>query len=411
MGKPPEFDPLNAWLGIPVSEQPPTLYALLGVARFEADQGVIEEAYHQRYRLVRKYEVGPREHAAGTLLDELSRAYRILSKSDLKVTYDQQLEASLDVVSTNKQSVDEISDALPVVDTVLKTDPMARDIVEATCPNPTCGAPFQIRKEWAGFVANCKKCNARLSIGADLIPTRVTETRPARKTAIDSQADPVIDGDDDEEIVEASLVEPPVVLEATLVGELQQTSIAFCPDENCLAPILIKSGWVGSFVQCTSCLAPFEVTADLSLDSVSDISPDSVQVVDDVDLLTPTPSRSPPRPKPNPGRTDTRWQMEPGATFPSGHEALRVDESPNIPRRVGSNIQKSTTSKVTPNIFETTCPNPSCQAKFLLRSDWVGQAANCKTCGAKIVIGKNLIPKLVSDTPTLSETSTDTEVS
>ena len=48
-----EFNPYHKWLGVPVSEQPPNHYRLLGIALFENDADVIETAADQRMALLR----------------------------------------------------------------------------------------------------------------------------------------------------------------------------------------------------------------------------------------------------------------------------------------------------------------------------------------------------------------------
>jgi len=45
---PASFDPYHKWLGIPPEDQPPNLYRLLGIRRFENDPDVIEAAADQR---------------------------------------------------------------------------------------------------------------------------------------------------------------------------------------------------------------------------------------------------------------------------------------------------------------------------------------------------------------------------
>jgi len=55
------FDPYHKWLGIPLAEQPPNHYRLLGVAVFESDGDVIESAADRQMAYVRQCATGPYE--------------------------------------------------------------------------------------------------------------------------------------------------------------------------------------------------------------------------------------------------------------------------------------------------------------------------------------------------------------
>jgi hypothetical protein len=146
MGTSLDFDPLSDWLGIAVEERPPTHYALLGLERHETSQDRIQEAYLRRYQAVRRYEVGPRQEAAVQILEELSRAFLILSNTERKQVYDQALPISaLVVVAGPSDDAAAATDDVPVV-----------GILETVCPNPQCIAPFLLQPEWAGAQANCK---------------------------------------------------------------------------------------------------------------------------------------------------------------------------------------------------------------------------------------------------------------
>ena len=57
-----ELDPYWKWLGIPPDQQPPDHYALLGIARFETDEDVIENAAVRQMNHVRSFQGG--QHAA-----------------------------------------------------------------------------------------------------------------------------------------------------------------------------------------------------------------------------------------------------------------------------------------------------------------------------------------------------------
>lgn len=67
------FDPYHRWLGIPPHEQPASHYRLLGLATFESDQDVIEEAAHRQIRYVKRYAAGEHRVAANKILNELAK--------------------------------------------------------------------------------------------------------------------------------------------------------------------------------------------------------------------------------------------------------------------------------------------------------------------------------------------------
>lgn len=69
-----EFNPYHRWLQIPPSEQPANPYRLLGLAVFESDLEVIDNAAEQRMAHLRSVQNGPRGEIAQKLMNEISRA-------------------------------------------------------------------------------------------------------------------------------------------------------------------------------------------------------------------------------------------------------------------------------------------------------------------------------------------------
>ena len=65
----PSFNPYHKWLGIPLEEQPPHHYRLLGVELFEDDPEVIEAAADQRMAHLRTYQTGKRAALSQKLLN------------------------------------------------------------------------------------------------------------------------------------------------------------------------------------------------------------------------------------------------------------------------------------------------------------------------------------------------------
>ncbi len=86
-----DFDPYRKWLGIPPSEQPPNHYRLLGIAPFETDREVIQNAADRQMGHVRKFQAGPYASDCQKLLNELAAARVCLLDPARKREYDQRL--------------------------------------------------------------------------------------------------------------------------------------------------------------------------------------------------------------------------------------------------------------------------------------------------------------------------------
>ncbi|MFL2870848.1 MAG: hypothetical protein ACJZ8O_08860 [Pirellulaceae bacterium] len=103
-----EFNPYRVWLGIPLDEQPPNHYRLLGLALFEQDPDVIENAANRQMAHIRTFQSGPNAATSQQILNELSEARLCLLKTDTKNSYDAQLQAQIEPLTT--------SDSPPLVD-------------------------------------------------------------------------------------------------------------------------------------------------------------------------------------------------------------------------------------------------------------------------------------------------------
>ncbi|MBB76134.1 MAG: hypothetical protein CMJ75_16630 [Planctomycetaceae bacterium] len=88
------FDPYRIWLGIPLSEQPADHYRLLGIARFETDPEVIENAANRQMSYLRTFQSGAHVGLAQRLLNEVSAAKICLLHPDRRNAYDSQLQAN-----------------------------------------------------------------------------------------------------------------------------------------------------------------------------------------------------------------------------------------------------------------------------------------------------------------------------
>jgi hypothetical protein len=89
-----QFDPYRKWLGIPPAEQPPDHYRLLGIAAFEDDPDVIENAADRQMAHVRRYQTGKRGAESQRLLNELASAKVCLLDPEKKQQYDNGLNAA-----------------------------------------------------------------------------------------------------------------------------------------------------------------------------------------------------------------------------------------------------------------------------------------------------------------------------
>jgi len=95
-----EFDPYRKWLGIPPKDQPPHYYRLLGIARFEDDADVIENAADRQMAHVRTFQAGQFGALTQQVLNELSAAKICLLDPVRKAAYDDQLRATLKAPAT-----------------------------------------------------------------------------------------------------------------------------------------------------------------------------------------------------------------------------------------------------------------------------------------------------------------------
>ncbi|MCA9269200.1 MAG: hypothetical protein KDA41_12050, partial [Planctomycetales bacterium] len=88
------FNPYLKWLGIPLKDQPPTHYRLLGVEVFESDPDIIERAADRQMVYLRSLHGGEHAKLAEALLNEIARAKVCLLCPERKAQYDQQLRAT-----------------------------------------------------------------------------------------------------------------------------------------------------------------------------------------------------------------------------------------------------------------------------------------------------------------------------
>ncbi len=93
---PKQFNAYHAWLGIPVEEQPPNHYRLLGIPLFESSDDVIQNGLDQRMAHVKSFTIGPHAAESQRLLKELSQAGVCLLRPEKKQAYDEKLKSALE---------------------------------------------------------------------------------------------------------------------------------------------------------------------------------------------------------------------------------------------------------------------------------------------------------------------------
>lgn len=86
-----QFDPYRKWLGIPVQDQPPHHYRLLGLELFEADADVISNAVDGRMALIKTFQSGKYSEHSQRILNEIAAARVCLLNPAKKAEYDRQL--------------------------------------------------------------------------------------------------------------------------------------------------------------------------------------------------------------------------------------------------------------------------------------------------------------------------------
>lgn len=91
---PERFDPYHQWLGIPLREQPPDNYRLLGIVRFEESPQVIDAAADRQMTYLKRFQSGEHAPVAARLMNEIARARVCLLKPVTKAEYDRQLKAA-----------------------------------------------------------------------------------------------------------------------------------------------------------------------------------------------------------------------------------------------------------------------------------------------------------------------------
>lgn len=127
-----EFDPYRKWLGIAPHEQPPHHYRLLGIAPFEDDPDVIENAADRQMAHVRTYQSGRYRDFSQKILNELSAAKIMLLDPARKAEYDAELHDVLFGQTAPEPEAEEPPRSMPPV----AAPPARREPVMPQAPTP-----------------------------------------------------------------------------------------------------------------------------------------------------------------------------------------------------------------------------------------------------------------------------------
>ncbi len=117
------FNGYHVWLGIPLTEQPPNHYRLLGISIFESDLDVIDHAADRQMAHVRTFQSGRNGALSQQILNELASARVCLLSPEKKAEYDNALR--------QKMSAAPIIAAVPV-GKALPVTPVAQPVVPLT---------------------------------------------------------------------------------------------------------------------------------------------------------------------------------------------------------------------------------------------------------------------------------------
>ncbi len=106
LSKEDKFDPYYKWLGIPVEEQPPTFYRLLGLTLFEADEDVISSASDRQMAHLKSFQTGHFSFYSQQLLNEISSARLCLLNPTRKEHYDRGLRQQAAAVTAYQRATE-----------------------------------------------------------------------------------------------------------------------------------------------------------------------------------------------------------------------------------------------------------------------------------------------------------------
>lgn len=211
-------DPYHDWLGISKEHLPANHYRLLGIALFEANPQVINDAAKNQSDQVRRRVGGSYDPVAHRLLSQLDAARACLCDVESKLQYDRQLLAVMERRGAG-------GTATPVPDRRSLREQWAADDIEAAADSANAGS------------ANAG--SAKVEAGADGEPGEVQaeETTGTRHEPVPPTGPPAFGNDD------MKSGTPPVASEAASVppsdvqsGNVQDTAEQDVDEPNAAAP-------------------------------------------------------------------------------------------------------------------------------------------------------------------------------
>ncbi|MGO9109469.1 MAG: hypothetical protein ACLP9L_09565, partial [Thermoguttaceae bacterium] len=140
-----EFDPYQQWFGIPLNEQPPDHYRLLGIPRFTEGPELIENAANQRLAYLRTVQAGQQTGELQRLLSEVLAARFCLLSPTHKAAYDRWL--SQRIQPRNGPADERLLARAEEIDTRQRLQPRngPADRSEADAIDPGLAAVFEAR--------------------------------------------------------------------------------------------------------------------------------------------------------------------------------------------------------------------------------------------------------------------------
>ena len=165
------FDPYRKWLGIPSEKQPPHHYQLLGIAEFEDDPDVIENAANRQMAHVRSFQTGEHSQKSQELLNELAQAKICLLQVEAKANYDAELKTKLTPVpppptisNTPHPGMTPMATAANEVATPVRPNPSTEKAVPVRAVNPLNDLPGQSRSGSNPISRRARKRNSNQAI-------------------------------------------------------------------------------------------------------------------------------------------------------------------------------------------------------------------------------------------------------
>ncbi len=176
------FNGYHVWLGIPLTEQPPNHYRLLGISIFESDLDVIDHAADRQMAHVRTFQSGRNGALSQQILNELASARVCLLSPEKKAEYDNALR--------QKMSAAPIIAAVPV-GKALPVTPVPQPVVPLTAKPVAAQVAVPIAAKPAEPIAGNSVVPQKPAVtGAANIPRPATSKPATAERISDDDEDP-----------------------------------------------------------------------------------------------------------------------------------------------------------------------------------------------------------------------------